>query len=981
MAREYAIPSSSTILQDFGLAVTSPPTSRNRRVVIIGTAEDGPLYEPVVVDVPQDSEFVWGRQSQGDLVRGIFECWNSQGDNQNVVGVRIGNAKTSLLELGEINSTEIDEENSDTNITSLRLTGRFPGPIYDQITVQYDTGINHAGDVSIYNPKTGLYSYFTVDRQNPYNSSAQAHNIAELVDSINLDRNCSSVLTAEYDELNTNFELAISGTTPGVIQSETNVRFDLQRILAESGVIVDGDDAFLVTNPDLPYGLNDVDSHKNLTIANNLIRLIDVETVGVSEWMKQDFKGNTTELEFLPLDGKGTARWDSIQAMKDYDGDSKWITNPSGEAVVSEFIYTVDNMLINEIPTDYKGYDEQNTFNFSIDLPFDDTESPYISSAPLDSGVVRTYLSGTLGYEDYAGVGGVASGLFEDARCLGIEDKADEFTGEDYRPYGALRLWVSNDIAPEGTWTELPYHPQSGVYISEFVEATAGSDAKAVFSIGTELYATMISGEYVPSAALSGLFDGTASAEVSFDTGIPNVDAVKWSNMTDLIDTDGFIKDQSFIRVTGNTVKSFISEVETLSQLEAIASPTPTHYFIRGQEMILNSSAPFPMVFNYGTRIKYEIDTTVSLSDASAGEITFPDQYVLPGPGGGPLQNDVVSHIRFNYEYMPNWPAITSKAKSLYGGTTGSKITTKEREEEFRKAYDYLRNFEGDIWVPMGAYIDEIKQDYSETTGLLEDMTNSYAQDIEDFLEEQSINLYQPHAVLGVTTIDGTTLGERDAWVENLTEYDIDDPTRGANVMNSIQNKFMSVASFEPVFLNTGRGQPYSANGQAAYAGLIASLPYDISPTNKAIPGIYATRFPLSMGQLEALNGNRYVTLKTSDVRTPVIVNDITAAPLGSDFVNWSIFSITKEAADRIKRLADNYIGRPNSIEVRNALDQDISNILKGMAGVQAFNFSIASTIEQQVLGVIEIDLVIVPVFTIKKIRTTIKLRRNVALG
>jgi len=451
--------------------------------------------------------------------------------------------------------------------------------------------------------------------------------------------------------------------------------------------------------------------------------------------------------------------------------------------------------------------------------------------------------------------------------------------------------------------------------------------------------------------------------------------------VTDLIDPSGYIKDQSYIRVSGNTIKSFIGEVETLSQLEAIASTTPTHYFIRGQEMILNSSAPFPMVFNYGTRIKYEIDTSVSLSDASAGEITFPDQYVLPGPGGGVLLDDTISHVRFQYKYMPNWPALTSKAQSLYGGTTGAKIDTKEREDEFRKAYEYLRNFEGDIWVPMGAYIDEIKEDYSETTGLLENMTNSYAQDIEDFLEEQSINLYQPHAVLGTTQIDGDTLGDKDAWITNLTEYDIDDPTRGANVMNNVQNKFMSVAAFEPVFLNTGRGQPYSANGQAAYAGLIASLPYDISPINKSIPGVYATRFPFSMGQLEALNANRYVTLKTSDTRSPVIVNDVTAAPLGSDFINWSIFSITKEAADRIKRLADNYIGRPNSIEIRNALDQDISNILKGMAGVQAYNFSIASTIEQQVLGVIEIDLVIVPVFTIKKIRTTIKLRRNVALG
>jgi len=199
--------------------------------------------------------------------------------------------------------------------------------------------------------------------------------------------------------------------------------------------------------------------------------------------------------------------------------------------------------------------------------------------------------------------------------------------------------------------------------------------------------------------------------------------------------------------------------------------------------------------------------------------------------------------------------------------------------------------------------------------------------------------------------------------------------------MANIQNKFISVAAFEPIFLNTGRGAPYAANGQAAYAGVIASIPYDVSPTNKSIPGIFATRFPFTIRQLEALNGSRYVTVKTSNTRPPVIVNDVTAAPFGSDYVNWSIFSITKEAADRIKRIADNYIGRPNSMEVKNALDQDISNVLKNMSGIQAFNFNISSTIEQQVLGVVEIDLVIVPVFTMKKIRTTIKLRKSLSLG
>lgn len=960
MAREYAIPSSSTILQDFGLAVTTPPTARNRRVVIIGTAEDGPLYEPVIIDLPTDAELVWGRQTRGDLVRGIFECWNAQPRNQNVVGVRIGNAKKSILEIGEINSVDIDNENSDANLTALKLEARFPGPLYDQITINYDTGRAHAGDIAMYNPKTGLYSYFKVDRKNPYNTSVDVHNVAELVTAINSDRNMSSVVTASFEELETDYEIMINNTNVGVVQNTNSLRLNLQTIFSTiSGFIADDTNGYIVTEPDLPYDTTVSGMLKNLTVTNNITQLLEVEGIGVSKWNKFAFEGSKTKLPKMPLDGKGTSRWDTVQALKAYSdvNPSNYAMNPSGN-IVSEYLYNVDFVLIDEIPTDYMGLDQIDQFSLSIDLPFDDTEN---TAGPSNSGEVNAFFvrnSGT--YLAYA------SGDYVNAKCTGITEIDTNKVGEK-RPYGVVRVWVSNSIDPNGQWTELPYDINNGVYMSGFTEATAYNDAKAVFAIG-------------PNA--TGCY-GAGASTTYIETGIPGVKPVKWTNLTDLIDSQGHIKEGSYIRVTGNTVKGFINEVDSLSQLDVVAqgAKSPTHYFVRGQELILNASAPFSMIMNYGTRIKYEIGTTVALSDPFKGEITFNDPSNLPGPNAGQLDDLELTHIRLHYKYLPNFPEITSKAKTLHGGTTGANLTTKEREEELRKAYEYLRNFEGDIWVPMGAYIDEIKTDYNENTGLLEEMTNTFAGDIEEFLDEQSINLYQPIAVLGVTQVEGTTLGDRDKWVVNLTQPDLNDPLRGANVMNGIQNKFISVCAFEPLFLNTGRGAPYAANGQAAYAGVLSSIPYDISPCNKTISNVYALRFPFTIKQLEDLNLSRYVTMRTSDTRPPVIVNDITAAPYGSDYVNWSIFSITKEAADRIKRLADNYIGRPNSLEVRNALDQDVSNILKNMSGIQAFNFSLSSTMEQQVLGVVEIDLIIVPVFTMKKIRTTIKLRRTTSLG
>jgi hypothetical protein len=158
---------------------------------------------------------------------------------------------------------------------------------------------------------------------------------------------------------------------------------------------------------------------------------------------------------------------------------------------------------------------------------------------------------------------------------------------------------------------------------------------------------------------------------------------------------------------------------------------------------------------------------------------------------------------------------------------------------------------------------------------------------------------------------------------------------------------------------------------------MIASMPYDISPTNKSINGIQALRYSLSTSQYEALNAARYVTMKTRIGKDPVIIEDVTAAPIGSDFVNWSTYSITAAASDRVYAIAETFIGQPNSVEVRASLEQLISNTLMSMSGLRGFDFSISSTPNQQVLGIIEVDLILVPIFTIKKIRTTVKLRKN----
>jgi hypothetical protein len=911
MARERTIPSTSTFIQDFGLNVTPPPIARNRKVVILGTAEDGPQYEPILIDKPEDAEFVWGRNGAGDLVRGIFECWDVQTGYPTVVGVRIGNGKQASLEINEAGGVGVDTPQGSAT-AAIKLTALYPGSIYNQVVIGY----NENREVAIYNPKTGLTSTFTVDTEHPNNTNAVAHNVSELVDAINSDRNLNSILVASYEPLQADYEVMISGTSTGVTNYDEKVSISLAAILQNNYVTTSG---YLVPEPE----------GTGVTSANNLVEMQLVEAVSTSEWEDLANKGIvTSKLAIMPLDGKGTSRWDTLQAMKDYDSDNYWQHDPSGN-VVSEYIYSLKYELMDGGngeggPTESGGLSGvTNTFRIAVPICLDDSEET--GGTDVASGYILS-LSGSTYNKYYS--------TWTNATCQGIDAKL--VNRYDARPSGLIKVYVSEDSDINGFWTELPYSENSGVYLSGF------AGGYATFAIGSGLVAGTISGV-----------------------------------MRRLVDASGIILADKFLRVSANTTKGFLGEVETLPELEDAGSASLQTYFVRGQEILFNKAPDFDMIVNYGTRITYEPGSTVTVSDINNGEVTFTTSGFLPGPGGGKLSNSQVSYLRFRYTYMPNWPDITSASKALVGGTNGNILNGRERREELQKAYDMLRNYDGEIWVPMGAFIDATTERFNPITGLKETVPVGYHTQLEDFLDDLSINSLQPHAILGVSPMTEVTQYNKDMWVEKLTIANQNDPTRGSNIMNSIQNKFMSVVAFEPIFFNIGRGQPYTANGQAAYAGQLASLQYDISPTNKGILGISSLRFGLSVSQYEALNSMRYVMMKVRPGRTPVVVEDVTAAPYGSDFINWTTFSITKEAADRVKGVANEFIGRPNSIEIRTSLEQLISNTLNTMDGLRAFDFSLTSSPDQQVLGIIEIDLILVPIFTIKKIRTTVKLRKN----
>lgn len=921
-ARENRVPQPVTHIQDFGLNVSPPPVVRNKRVVIIGTAEDGPMYEPIQIEKPEDGELVWGINGVGDLVRGIYECWDVQGGYPTVVGVRIGNGVKASLDIEEIAGTGVNDEQGN-NYTAMTLTAKYPGQIYNQVTIGYDDQRR----VAIYNPKTGLTSTFSVDTNSPTNPNVDAHNVQELVDAINFDRNTGSVVEASFVPLLADYEIAVSGLSTCVSATSKKVTIDLKNAI--DYITTSG---YLIAKP----------INGETTSANNILNVESVEAVSISEWEEIQCKGKTVnKFGLFPLDGKTPASWQTVQAMYDYDSDNDYTTDPAGNTI-SEFQYKLTNVsaILGDSGTDISGYNGMGTFLVETPICLDDSEASGVFGSAATT-IASGYIIGNADYSSYQSDWTKATSQYVSSKIV---------NGVEVRPSGIIKIEISETGDPAGFWQELPYDSVSGVYLSSYVAAGstyAGqvqNRGAAVFSVGAQ--ASTVAGP-----------------------------------MQSLIDSTGVIREGKFLRVSAYTVKGELVEKENLNALYLTSTPAYPlldSYFVRGQEIVFNTAPMYNILVNYGTRVTYEVGSTVDVTDAANGIFTFSTPGLLPGPAGATLSNGTVSYIRFRYAFMPSWPNITSAPKSLSGGTNGTRLNGRQRKEELIKVYDRMKNYKASIWVPMGAFIDSVTERYNPITGLKEEIPVGYDSDIEEFLENLSINSIQPHAVLGVEPIRGevTQVG-KDQWVTRLAVQDVTDPNRGANVMAQIGTKFIGVAAFEPVFLNIGRGRPYSSNGQAAYAGLLASLPYDVSPMNKPIPGIGSLRFDLSLAQHELLNDARYVGMKIRPGRSPVIIEDKTAAPIGSDFVNWSVWSITSEASDRVYGVAESFIGKQNTTETKAALEQLISNELMSMTGLRAFDFRMSSTADQQVLGIIEIDLILVPVFTVKKIRTTVKLRKN----
>ncbi len=173
----------------------------------------------------------------------------------------------------------------------------------------------------------------------------------------------------------------------------------------------------------------------------------------------------------------------------------------------------------------------------------------------------------------------------------------------------------------------------------------------------------------------------------------------------------------------------------------------------------------------------------------------------------------------------------------------------------------------------------------------------------------------------------------------------------------------------------------YVGSGQVPYASLVTKTAPENSTTNQNID-ILGLRYNLSEAQHNQLAGAGYVTfegrIQSNGSKTYRVKDGTTAAQKTSDYTRLSTVRIAHYTVQTIRNVADKYIGMPNGLAQRNSLATEIQAALDNIrdAGIlNDFSFEMYSSVQDQVMGNVFIKLELVPAFEMRRILTTVALR------
>jgi hypothetical protein len=226
-----ATPKTTRQILDGNLTRVVPAGVFNRRVLVLGTSKDGPMYTPVSVSSADDAAERFGAFGVGTLTRGIKEAFDGQAGfskTPDVWGMRVGGNKAArasgdILDIGGAKLLMIEAVNE--------------GDMYNDISIKFKDG-----KIVLSNPKTGLSSSYTIDFSDWSNPDAQIHTLDELAANINADSNLSAAMSAVVYDYKVNFEVDLIADNAAIVSAAAGeTKIDISALTGASAEITNGD--------------------------------------------------------------------------------------------------------------------------------------------------------------------------------------------------------------------------------------------------------------------------------------------------------------------------------------------------------------------------------------------------------------------------------------------------------------------------------------------------------------------------------------------------------------------------------------------------------------------------------------------------------------------------------------------------------------------------------------------------------------------
>lgn len=284
--------------------------------------------------------------------------------------------------------------------------------------------------------------------------------------------------------------------------------------------------------------------------------------------------------------------------------------------------------------------------------------------------------------------------------------------------------------------------------------------------------------------------------------------------------------------------------------------------------------------------------------------------------------------------------------------------------------------------VLKGEGVDRGETTYDTNKYIPYTTADNFARQLAQHAMYTSLKTYPTHAIIGCEKLVGVTLNAIAERVDAVTNMNLDLFAKKPNGNNMLDRDNMPCpigrclsVPFMQYGITTGNGYSYISNGAAGYAGMISTLPAGRSSTNQPI-SLPSLAYELSNYQLGKLTAKGMVVCKVSNKGT-VIADGVTQAPVDTAFVRLSTVKVVN-IVDKILRAAiEPFIGLQDNLANRNSLETAIKSELNKVSEtlIRGYDFKIQQTADNQRLGIVKIDYVIMPINEIREVRNQLTVK------